>query len=192
MNRKRPPICALIVSRNRPEFLTSVSIPSLVHQILRPAVVVVVDDGDPPCRAAVRGAMRTLLAAGIQSRLLVHSRGHGLAKAWNHGLQWIATHWPNSWCAGLDDDDEWLPSHLSSCWSKALSARADIVISGSDIVIDGAVKKGEDVGDISVQSFLRGNPGFRGSTIFARSRTLLAVDGMDPWLPSTNVVHLAT
>jgi D-inositol-3-phosphate glycosyltransferase len=84
---------------------------SIDRQTLRPAEVIIVDDGSdeaPPLGA---------LATDLPLRIIRHETNRGIAAARNTGIR-AASH---DWIAFIDHDDEWMPHKLERQWPLAAS-----------------------------------------------------------------------
>lgn len=98
-----PAISVVLPTRNRPRFLRE-AVGSVLGQCLRPAEVVVVDDGDGGAAEVVRSV------AGSGPRVLVLAGpGRGPAAARNLGVAAAQ----GDLIAFLDDDDLWRPEKLA-------------------------------------------------------------------------------
>jgi hypothetical protein len=118
-------ITALVPTYNRPE-ATRRAIRSIQGQHpLRPAEILVVDDGSTDETADA--------AAELGVTVIRHERNRGLAAARNTGLAAAA----NRWVALLDSDDEWLPQHLANLWpvcdGHCLVADSSLVMRGGRV-----------------------------------------------------------
>lgn len=179
------PIVALTATRNRPALLRDRYLPSVTGQHRRPDHVALVDDSDPEHRRAVRGVADELRREGYSVTYVPGGSPPGLARAWNRGLRAAASAFPDAWIAGLDDDDWWLPHHLAECERTALRTGAEVLFARSVPVRDGLDLPTLDNGPPDLRAFLRGNPGFQGSTMFFRLSAALAVGGFDESMEST-------
>jgi glycosyltransferase involved in cell wall biosynthesis len=130
----RLPVSVVIPAFNRARLLPD-ALDSVERQRpLRPAEVIVVDDGSSDDTAAVakrRGA-----------RVIRHRERCGAAAARNSGFAAVT----QPWVALLDSDDEWLPHHLATLWRHRAGR---VLVSGA------ALACGED----ATQSRYHGIPG---------------------------------
>lgn len=179
------PVVVLTATRNRPRLLKERFLPSLMSQERAPDHVVLVDDSDPRHRSGVSNVSSELRRAGRMVTCVGRTSRPGLAAAWNRGLRAAALRFGDAWIAGLDDDDWWLPNHLAECERTAEATGADVLFARSVPVRDGIELPRLDDGKPSLAAFLRGNPGFRGSTMFLRLSTILDVGGFDACMRST-------
>jgi hypothetical protein len=98
------PVCVIIPAFNRAHMLPRALESVWSQQPMRPAEVLVIDDGSDDDTAQV--------AAELGATVIRHPQNRGLAAARNTGLH--STSCP--WVALLDSDDEWLPHHLTHLW----------------------------------------------------------------------------
>lgn len=106
--------------------------------------------------------------------------------AWNTGI--LEAHRANSmsFVAILDDDDEFLPHHLSDCLA-AISPKTIAVFQrlfwknedGSEMYLPFVLQ------DLVAENFFIGNPGIQGSNMFFKTECLLAIHAFDENLPNT-------
>lgn len=178
------PVIVLIATTPRYEYLTSISIPSVVSQSQLPAAVIVVADR----RALSLDEQQSLqLMLGniplitLQNRFL-----HGAAGSWNTGIDHISQHFNQSYIAILDDDDRWQPDHLSLCLANSQHGTADIVLSGINVIKDGSILVQNIPVNICAEDFLVGNPGWQGSNTFIAAEVAKAVGGFTNGLISSN------
>lgn len=106
--------------------------------------------------------------------------------AWNTGIKHIYTYYINGFIAILDDDDEYLPNHLSACLSKiranTLAVFQSLEWRNQDSTILNfplGLKK------LTPLNFFLGNPGVQGSNMFFKTECLIAINGFDESLPNT-------
>lgn len=93
-------VSAVICTRNRPELLGE-AVSSVLAQQLRPAELIIVDDGSDPAVEQPEGTV-------VPTRVVrLAGKGSGAARA--AGLL-AASHPLIAWC---DDDDIWFPDHLA-------------------------------------------------------------------------------
>jgi len=106
--------------------------------------------------------------------------------AWNTGIFEAHRLFPNGYISILDDDDEYLPNHLSDC-SKAISENTIAVFQSliwqnddtSTINFDLTKKQ------LTAENFFIGNPGVQGSNMFFKTQSLVEIDSFDETLPNT-------
>lgn len=106
--------------------------------------------------------------------------------AWNTGIFESHRLFSNGYVSILDDDDEYLPNHLSDCvtainentvavfqrliWRNADSSTMDVHLT----------KK-----QLTAENFFIGNPGVQGSNMFFKTQNLVDIGGFDETLPNT-------
>ena len=180
--RDGPVVCALVATCNRHALLETRCLPSIQAQSRQPNMIVVVDDSCEAERALTRMAVqRSAPLARYLTRCASHTKG--ASGTWNTGLEAIARsqrgRWHTTYVAILDDDDEWQFDHIEQCVRAAVAAE-----SLPDMVLPGIVRMGDNVtaqeheqpapnpADLSVDTFLMGNPHIQGSSLFIRLDTL--------------------
>ena len=176
-------VAALVATANRPELLAR-ALRSIERQTVSPAHVVVVDDSD----SKFLEPTERLVKQRPKVTYLRNSRSKGAAGAWNDGLDHLlrVTADPRRlYVAILDDDDEWEPDHLQTCFDAAASRQFDIAAA--------ALWRHEDSAgrqlcippeSLRAADFLAGNPNIQGSNLFCRLSVLLEAGLFDEWLPS--------
>ncbi len=106
--------------------------------------------------------------------------------AWNTGIFEAYKQNPNGFISILDDDDEYLPHHLSDC----LNAIKEDTIA----VFQRLIWQNEDNSTMNVdltkdqlaaENFFIGNPGVQGSNMFFKTQSLVDIGGFDETLPNT-------
>lgn len=106
--------------------------------------------------------------------------------AWNTGIFEAHRLFPNSYVSILDDDDEYLPNHLSEC-SSAIRTNTVAVFQRliwhnddkSTMNVDLTMEK------LTAENFYIGNPGVQGSNMFLKTQNLVDLGGFDETLPNT-------
>ena len=121
------PVTVVIPAYNRADMLPRAIASVRAQRPLRPAEIVVVDDGSTDNTTAV--------ASRQGARVVGHEENRGAAAARNTGVEAAG----QPWIALLDSDDEWLPHHLATLWDH----RDGRVIAGG-----AAVRLGELPGDV--------------------------------------------
>jgi len=178
-------IVVLTATRNRPRLLAERWRPSLLEQSRPPDRVLVVDDSDARSFDANSRVIDPLPAHGVSVEIVRNEPTVGLAASWNRGIHRLVDLYGDCWLATLDDDDRWLPAHLCTCLAAAQATGATAAVPGITVIRDGRKIPLPIPRSLGVQAFLRGNPGWQGSTIFIRLRHLLDVGGFDEAMPST-------
>lgn len=116
-----PRISTIIATHNRPQLLRD-ALDSLATQTLRPAEVIVVDDGSGPATRAAVDDWRHRHGDRLHVRYL-HQRNQGPAVARNHGLAEAR----GTLVQFMDDDDVMEPDALQRL-AEALASRDDAAI----------------------------------------------------------------
>lgn len=98
-------VTVLIPAFNRADLLPRAIESVLVQTGVKPAQILVVDDGSEDDTAGV--------AERLGAEVIRHQRNRGLPAARNTGIE-AAT---GAWVALLDSDDEWMPDHLGKIWA---------------------------------------------------------------------------
>ncbi|RKG68743.1 glycosyltransferase [Corallococcus sp. CA054B] len=184
-----PGCSALVATRNRWELLVGRSLPSIHQQTHAVREVVVVNDG-ASFNAEQQAALRELLHP-LPLVVLDNRRTPGAAGAWNTGLEHLLARSRDGFVALLDDDDTWEASHVAENLHAAERARADIVVSGLRLVMDGLERERSLPEGLVPGDFLVGNPGWQGSNTFVSRRLWATVRGFRDGLRSLNDRDLA-
>jgi len=183
------PVAVLVATKRREVLLRERALLSVASQTIRPAIVVIVNDG-PSLGRATKERARSASAPGT-TVVLDNDRMPGAAGAWNAGLAYLAAHAHPGYVAMLDDDDEWDPDHLEVNARASLDVDADLSVSGLRIRLDGVDRPRPLIAELRATDFLSGNPGWQGSNTFAKLSLLLAVGGFRDGLASLNDRDLA-
>ena len=106
--------------------------------------------------------------------------------AWNTGIKHTYTIYKNGFISILDDDDEYLPNHLSECISKIKEDTLAVFQSlewrnQDDTIINFSL----GLKKLTPLNFFLGNPGVQGSNMFFKTKCLIAINGFDETLPNT-------
>ncbi|MFD1016192.1 glycosyltransferase [Winogradskyella rapida] len=106
--------------------------------------------------------------------------------AWNTGIKHTYTLNKDGFISILDDDDEYLPNHLSACLSEikddTLAVFQSLEWRNQDNTIISfplSLKK------LTPLNFFLGNPGVQGSNMFFKTKCLIVINGFDESLPNT-------
>lgn len=106
--------------------------------------------------------------------------------SWNTGIFKSYKLFPNGFVSILDDDDEYLPSHLSDC--------INAINENTVAVFQRLIWKNEDnttmnldltEDKLTAKNFYTGNPGIQGSNMFFKTQNLIEINGFDETLPNT-------
>lgn len=186
-------VAVLVATANRPELLDR-ALRSVERQTFAPARIVVVDDS-PDLSAGKRGVAARFKSSTEQVvkrhpavDYLRNSRSKGAAGAWNEGLDHllrITSDPRHIYVAILDDDDEWEPDHLQTCFQVAVGGQFDMVAAPLWRHEEGVRPTQRfPPKSLSAADFLVGNPNIQGSNLFCRLSVLLEAGLFDEWLPS--------
>lgn len=137
--------------------------------------------------------MLNLTETAFQTYVIKNTRTqhHSGTGAWNSGLHFITTfpNWESSYVAILDDDDEYLPHYLSTCFKHSQETERNIRAAVFCRLI-WKTKNTEIVHELTPdlltpQNFFIGNPGVQGSNMFIKTKALLDIGGFDETFPNT-------
>lgn len=106
--------------------------------------------------------------------------------AWNTGIFEAYRQFPNGFVSILDDDDEYLPNHLTDCVT-AISENAVAVFQRLIWQNDDTSTMNVDLtkDQLTAENFYIGNPGVQGSNMFFKTQNLIDIGGFDETLPNT-------
>src|SRR5690554_2857988 len=178
------PIATLIATKPRLDMLTQHGLPSIAAQRLKPRVIVVVSD-ERPFSAEEKNNLRSLTPS-VEILFKQNQHAPGAAGTWNTGFSVLNELYQDCYVAVIDDDDHWHANHLASCESNSDNGTADIVLSGINVVQGNSVIARNIPDNISIGSFLTGNPGWQGSNTFIKLSTAMRVGGYTNGLISCN------
>jgi len=132
MSAQQPLVSVIVRTKDRPEQLQD-CLNSIARQDYRPIHVVVVNDGGADISNVV-----TPFESNLKITLIHLKRNEGRTAAANHGLNGAE----GDYVCFLDDDDYWLPNHLSSLVAHLFSANstADTTSNFPDVAIYSATK----------------------------------------------------
>lgn len=177
-------IIGLITTKNRLELFER-ALKSAFNQTRKPDRLIVVSDSLPQYKQEERH-----LAAKFGTEYIDDTYAHNYAGSLNSAIHYIIkTNITNSGCfddtylATLDDDDLWMDNYLEEC-EKALSGE-DFVVSGLIYCNEDGKKKLTIPDDLTIDSFLKGNPHIQGSNTFVKLSTLLKAGLFDENMSST-------
>lgn len=177
-------VIGLIATYPREESLIETSIPSIANQSILPDEVVIVSDR---CTLSQKTKNKiTDILSKTKVVFLDNTHNKGAGGSWNTGLEYIQEIWNNPYVAILDDDDSWEHNHLSECLYAAQegSCDFDVVISGLRLIKNGVEVSRPLVGEITIEDFLIGNPGWQGSNTFVRVSAAMNAEGFTESLTS--------
>lgn len=106
--------------------------------------------------------------------------------AWNTGIFEAYKQFPKGFVSILDDDDEYLPNHLTDCvtainenvvavFQRLIWQNDDTSTMNVDLTTD----------QLTAENFFIGNPGVQGSNMFFKTQNLVDIGGFDETLPNT-------
>jgi 2-polyprenyl-3-methyl-5-hydroxy-6-metoxy-1,4-benzoquinol methylase/glycosyltransferase involved in cell wall biosynthesis len=178
-------VVVLVASKDRLALLATRSLPSIASQQRRCDELILVDDS--PDKSSVDQIRKTAKGFGLPVSILRNRRTQGAAGAWNTGLDHLARSTADprtTYVAILDDDDCWLPFHLTHCCDAAARG-ATLIASGFTRAVTGLPD--EEImppTNLDVGSFYVGNPGVQPSSMMVRLDRLLEAGLFDEALPS--------
>lgn len=106
--------------------------------------------------------------------------------SWNTGIFEAYRQFPNGFVSILDDDDEYLPNHLTDCLT-AISENTFAVFQRLIWQNDDTSTMNVDLtkDKLTAENFFIGNPGVQGSNMFFKTQNLDDIGGFDETLPNT-------
>ena len=106
--------------------------------------------------------------------------------AWNTGIYEAYRQFPNGFVSILDDDDEYLPNHLTDCVT-AIRENAVAVFQRLIWQNDDTSTMNVDLtkDKLTAENFFIGNPGVQGGNMFFKTQSLIDIGGFDETLPNT-------
>src|SRR5690606_4387778 len=106
--------------------------------------------------------------------ILYSQNQNGAAQCWNVGIDYANKLNSRAYLAILDDDDRWDSDHIEVCETVLKhSPQCDVVLSGLKIQKDNQVIINPLPSTITIDDFLKGNPGWQGSNTFVRLQPLI-------------------
>ncbi|MCQ2347852.1 MAG: NAD-dependent epimerase/dehydratase family protein [Paludibacteraceae bacterium] len=181
-------IVSLLTTKNRDSFYTALQ--TVTEQHRQPDLIVVVSDSTGERVEKERLAVET--AHGIYLKAGINNHEHNYAGSLNIGIDYIVNECliqrkmdaSSIYIATLDDDDMWMPIYLEEC-SKVIQPSTDFVISGLIYHTEQETKELTIPNQLSIHSFLQGNPHIQGSNTFVKLSTLMKAGCFDEGMPST-------
>jgi hypothetical protein len=188
----------IATSQKRIEWLINRSLRSIYNQInidkLNWKVFVVDDNEDELEFVKIKNQVQVLRQelnlkeSEFQTIILKNKRTRFMSGtgAWNTGIMEAFQINPEGFIAILDDDDEYLPNHLSMCIQ---GINVDTVA-----VFQRLIWKNDDGSTMNIdltkeklipENFFIGNPGIQGSNMFFKTKSLVDIGGFDENLPNT-------
>lgn len=182
------PLVVLIATKPRVEQLVNISLPSIQVQSHQPDLVVIVSDSKTLTNVEQTKIVTQL--APLPVLFLKNKNSPGAAGSWNTGIAALSAMYTEAYVAILDDDDCWMPNHLSLCM-KHTHNRPDLVLSGIEARTVDRVLAINIPYNLKADDFLIRNPGWQGSNTFATLSLFNAVGGFTNGLVSSNDRDLA-
>lgn len=121
MSLQQVPVTVLVPSYRRPDRLERALGSVFGQQGVRPLEVIVIDDGSQDGTAEQARSLGVRVIEKPQNEGLAAARDDGLRAA--EGAEWVAL---------LDDDDQWLPHHLETLWSRR---DGHVMVAGTSITV---------------------------------------------------------
>lgn len=106
--------------------------------------------------------------------------------AWNTGIFEAYRKFPNGFVSILDDDDEYLPNHLTDCITSTNTSTTAVfqrLIWQNDDRSTMNIDLTKD--QLTAENFFIGNPGVQGSNMFFKTQNLVDIGGFDETFPNT-------
>ena len=184
--QKEAYVFCLITTKNRETFYKALN--SVTSQTRKADCIIVVSDSDENCVLQEKNA--TEIVGGIYLRER-NNHAHNYAGSLNMGIDYIIEQYvirkkidPNQiYLATLDDDDIWHDDYLKQCTDAFVNP--DFVVSGLNYINGVNIEHLAIPQNLSIHSFLQGNPHIQGSNTFVRLSTLLKAGCFDESMPST-------
>ncbi len=180
-------IISLITTKNRESFYSALK--SVTLQSQKTDFLIVASDSDE--KNVSREQTATEEAGGIYLRER-HNHAHNYAGSLNMGINYIVENIAieqgfdvnKIYLATLDDDDKWHKDYLKDCLSAVVN-NPDFVVTGLIYRTKSGVENLTIPQDLSIHSFLQGNPHIQGSNTFVKLSTLMKAGCFDESMPST-------
>lgn len=188
----------IATSQNRTDWLINRSLTSVYRQIgieKSEWSVFVVDDNKNESEFSEIKKRIELLRSNLQlndtdfpTTVLKNTRTRFMSGtgAWNTGIFEAYRQFPNGFVSILDDDDEYLPNHLTDCVT-AISENTVAVFQRLIWQNDDTSTMNVDLtkDQLTAENFFIGNPGVQGSNMFFKTQNLVDIGGFDETLPNT-------
>jgi len=188
----------IATSQKRTDWLINRSLTSVYGQIginKTQLNVFVIDDNEAETEFAeikirveqLRNTLQ-LKATDFETTILKNKRTRFMSGtgAWNTGIFEAYRLFPNGYLSILDDDDEYLPNHLTYC---VTAINASTVAVFQRLIWNNDDKSTMNVDltkeSLTAENFFVGNPGVQGSNMFFKTQTLVEIGGFDETLPNT-------
>jgi hypothetical protein len=183
-------IAVIIATKNRPSYLKSRSLKSVICQSIKPNFVIVADDSDDQnSRAENESIIKEYNVQPIATKIdyILNHRTAGAAGSWNSAIDFLLTkkHSPeNTFIAILDDDDEWHSDYLELCSQNIEKNSLDMIAGDFYRITDEQKEINQAPSELLASDFLIGNPGIQGSNLFIRLSCFLEAGCFDENLQS--------
>lgn len=183
-------ITGLVATLPRLETLINRSLPSITQQTRHLDHLIIVSDQRE--FTAGEQALIRHQCQDIPTTILHNKEYDGAASCWNTGIDYANQLNSQAYLAILDDDDSWDPDHIEACEKELQdTSQCDLVLSGLRIRKDNEVIENPLPEIITVDDFLKGNPGWQGSNTFVLLQSLISAGKFNAQLQSTNDRDLA-
>lgn len=181
-------VISLLTTRNRDSFYAALR--SVGEQKRQPDGIVVVSDSTEDRIEKEQAATENVMGVYLRGGINAHT--HNYAGSLNIGIDYIINEWvinkkvdpSRIYIATLDDDDIWMPEYLEEC-CQVLETDTDFVVSGLIYHKKEQIENLSIPEQLTIHSFLRGNPHIQGSNTFVRLSILLQAGCFDESMPST-------
>lgn len=188
----------IATSQNRTDWLINRSLTSVYKQLgidKSEWCVIVIDDNENKSEFSEIKKRIELLRNELQlndsdfpTTVLKNTRTRFMSGtgAWNTGIFEAYKQFPNGFVSILDDDDEYLPNHLTDC--------VNVISENTVAVFQRLIWKNDDTStmnfdltkvQLTAENFFIGNPGVQGSNMFFKTKSLVDIGGFDETLPNT-------
>lgn len=177
-------IICVITTRDRTELFAR-ALNSVVNQTRKPDVTIVVSDSLPHNKAVEKDRASAVGAKFTENKYTSNYAG-SLNTAMHYILEstlFCGCDLSDTYIALLDDDDIWHDTYLERCERR---------LNGEDFIVGGLIYCNEQgkqylsiPAEVTLDSFLRGNPHLQGSNTFIKFTTLLRAGLFDENMSST-------
>ena len=190
---KKEGIIVVVATKNRVDILQK-ALESITVQTKKPLDVFVTSDS-----TIENEIIEKNLCAKYNFHYIKDKYSHNYAGNLNTAIEYIFSKYAynnrynlsNLFIAFLDDDDTWHKEYLRECWN-AHAAETDIVVCGLNYHTDEKTFPLSIPHDLTLSSFLKGNPHIQGSNTFVKFSTLLKAGCFDENMDSTTDRDLFT
>lgn len=188
----------IATSQNRTDWLINRSLTSVYSQIginKSEWNVFIVDDNKNEIEFSEINKRIELLRSNLQlndtdfpTNVLKNTRTRFMSGtgAWNTGIFEAYKQFPSGFVSILDDDDEYLPNHLTDCVTaiseNTIAVFQRLIWQNDD---KSTMKVNLTKDQLTAENFFIGNPGVQGSNMFFKTQSLVDIGGFDETLPNT-------